>query len=198
MTKNVILSWPDRFALIEAYNPTDTQVCEVFNIDQSELDTARAMLQNGTFAGKSNIDTSKFVDLFKSTPVSVPTTVSVKPTTSDKIKKAVATKVPTKKGTATTHKKSTDGKPQTATKKVKVPQKRGRKGDKIARALQAVPTSPVSVEMFMKTHGISLAVLRQSKRFISKMDQSVADNIGVVFVRQDKSTKQLMIWREKK
>lgn len=52
-----------------------------------------------------------------------------------------------------------------STKKVAEPKKRGRKGDKIQNAFAAVPVEPVSVESFMATHGVSLAVLRQSKRF---------------------------------
>jgi len=52
-----------------------------------------------------------------------------------------------------------------ATKKVATPKKRGRKGDKITTAFLAVPVTPVSVEAFMSEFGVSLAVLRQAKRF---------------------------------
>jgi hypothetical protein len=43
--------------------------------------------------------------------------------------------------------------------------KRGRKGDKITKAFLAVPEIPTPIDEFMTTHGVSLAVLRQSKRF---------------------------------
>jgi viroplasmin and RNaseH domain-containing protein len=106
--------------------------------------------------------------------------------------------------TATTHTTAVDStatthaKPETATKKVKEPQKRGRKGDKITVALTAIPLVPVSVDSFINQYGVSLAVLRQSKRFIAKLDTATQASIGQVNVRQDKTTKQLMIWRETK
>jgi hypothetical protein len=45
-------------------------------------------------------------------------------------------------------------------------------------------------------HGVSLAVLRQSKRFLAKLDPAIVATIGRINVRQDKATKQLMIWRD--
>jgi hypothetical protein len=54
----------------------------------------------------------------------------------------------------------------------------------------------MSINAFMQQHGVSLAVLRQSKRFLAKLDPSVATKIGTIKVRQDKATKELMIWRE--
>jgi hypothetical protein len=52
-----------------------------------------------------------------------------------------------------------------ATKKAAAPKKRGRKGDKITTAFLAVPVEPVAIETFMSEFGVSLAVLRQAKRF---------------------------------
>lgn len=52
-----------------------------------------------------------------------------------------------------------------ASMRVPTPKKRGRKGDKITKCFLAVPVEPVSTEAFMAEHGVSLAVLRQSKRF---------------------------------
>lgn len=55
--------------------------------------------------------------------------------------------------------------PGPATMRTPTPKKRGRKGDKITKCFLAVPVEPVTVESFMAEHGVSLAVLRQSKRF---------------------------------
>lgn len=74
--------------------------------------------------------------------------------------------------------------------------KRGRKGSKIQQALLAVPKSPVNINSFMTQHGVSLAVLRQSKRFVAGLDPAVQERIGTVHVKQDKSTKTLTIWRD--
>jgi len=177
LTQN--LSWGERFALIDAYTPTDDQITAAFGLSQDELNTARTLRASGTFAASSQIDTSKYAGVFAAGN-------SIQPSTTTS---AIKTK-----GTATVHTK-----PETATKKTaqpKVPQKRGRKGNKIVSALQSVPTAPVPVADFIKQYGVSLAVLRQSKRFIEALDPTVAQTIGKVNVKQDKATKQLMIWRE--
>lgn len=196
MTPN--LSWNDRFALIDHFMPSDAQTCAVFGLTQDELDTARDLRAAGTFTGSPNFDYAPYVDAFAAAYVppsgSVPTIAnSGKPpalavTKADMDGKLVPTAI---KSTATVH-----ARPETATKRVKTPQKRGRKGDKITKALLAVPTTPVPVDQFGKTHGVSLAVLRQSKRFMEGMDAATASLIGKVNVRQDKNTKRLMIWRD--
>lgn len=168
------ISWSDRFALMDHFKPSDEQACAAFGLTKDELDTARSMAAAGTFRATPNLDITRYAHVFTadgSAPVaSIP-----------------ATPGPTN---------TTFAKPESATKRVKVPQKRGRKGDKIAIALQAVPMTAVPVDQFIAQHGISLAVLRQSKRFLSKLDPAVAAQIGKVNVRQDKATKQLVIWRE--
>ena len=69
--------------------------------------------------------------------------------------------------------------------------KRGRKGNNITNAFAAIPSSPVSAETFATQHNVSIAVLRQSKRFDTT-------GLGPVNVRKDKSAGTLMIWRESK
>jgi hypothetical protein len=88
--------------------------------------------------------------------------------------------------------------PETATKKVvvKVNQKRGRKGNKITSAFLAVTNEPIAVDRFVMQHGVSLAVLRQSKRFIEQMSEEDVAKVGKIVVKQNKETKTLMIWRE--
>lgn len=177
-TKHLTLNWNDRLALIDYFQPTDEQIQAVFNVNQDELDTARSLRQSGTFAPNANLDVSKYSRYFKTPSVSTQTTHA-----------ATATKA---KSTATTH-----AKPETATKKAKVPQKRGRKGNRIQLAFQSITETPVPVDIFMKQHNVSLAVLRQSKRFIETLVPEVAAKIGTINVRQDKQTKQLMVWRNK-
>jgi hypothetical protein len=80
--------------------------------------------------------------------------------------------------------------PQTATKPVRVPKKRGRKGDKIARAFREVPTTPVDFEQYAADHGVSPNVLRQIKRHDRFPEK------GKVYVRKNKTTKKMEIWRE--
>lgn len=197
------LSWNERFALIDRYSPTDEQVCAVFGLSADELATARDLRAAGTFSSSPNFDATPYAEVF--TSVVVPTTTitarngttasasMVVPTATPKAdveKINIPTTAP-KATAATTH-----ARPETASRRVKEPQKRGRKGDKITRALTAVPTTPVPVESFIAEHGVSLAVLRQSKRFIAAMDAATAATIGKVNVRQDRATHQLMIWRE--
>lgn len=70
-----------------------------------------------------------------------------------------------------------------------VPKKRGKKGDKIANAFASITTTPTDVNQVSKQYGVSIAVLRQAKRF---------DKTGMngVCVKKDKTTGSLMIWRE--
>lgn len=163
------MSWNDRLALIAHFKPADEAICKTFNLTPDELATARNLHENGQFTINAQLDVSKYGNIFA----------------------APTTKVLSAKSSATTHTK-----PETATKTLKSPQKRGRKGSKIYQAFQAVTTTPVSVDLFIKQHNVSLAVLRQSKRFIAKLDSSAVHKIGTINVRQDKKSKQLMIWRE--
>ncbi|TFH10737.1 MAG: hypothetical protein E4H14_01975 [Candidatus Thorarchaeota archaeon] len=181
-----VMSWNDRFALINHYQPTDAVICKAFNVEPDELATARQLLAAGSFGVNSQLDVKKYDDIF-----AVPAGNTVPVSTAPAKVATPATKPTGKKGGATVHVK-----PESATKKAKLPQKRGRKGDKISRALQAVTSTPVAVDSFIKQYGVSLAVLRQSKRFLEKMDNNVAKKIGKINVRQDKNSKQLMIWRE--
>jgi len=79
---------------------------------------------------------------------------------------------------------------QTATKAPKVLKKRGRKGNKIDTAFKKVPEKPVNFEKYCKKHGVTTNVLRQIKRHDHYKDT------GKVFIRKNKDTKKIMIWRE--
>lgn len=187
------LSWNDRFALIEHFKPSDAQVLAAFGLTQDELETARQLKAAGTFRATSNIDMEQFSGVFTNAQLNAPvmTAAATAGAVTSTVKQMAATARPVvRQTTATTH-----AKPETATKKSKEPQKRGRKGNKIQLALAAVPTTPVSAEQFSKEHNVSIAVLRQAKRFLAEMPAEVQAQIGNVCVRQD-ATKQLMIWRE--
>jgi len=167
------LNWSDRFALIDKYKPADETICSALDVTQDELDTARDLRSAGNFKAASEIKIDDYASLMSKAP----------------------TKTKAKVPTATTHTKAKTKKekadtPTTATKPVREPKKRGRKGSKIANAFMAIPSEPVSAEEFIAEHSVSLAVLRQSRRF----DKSGLD--GQVRVKQDKETKTLMVWRE--
>lgn len=176
------LSWADRFSLIDHFQPSDTAIMDAFNLSKDELATARQLRDSGTFTASKTLDVEAYKGIFSSADTSTPTK-TVHP----------SVKTPPSAGgnTSTSH-----AKPESATKRVKTPQKRGRKGDKITTALLSATSTPVPVEAFMKQYGVSLAVLRQAKRFIEKMDAETQARIGKVVVKQDKATKQLMIWRD--
>lgn len=165
------IGWSDRFALIDAYSPTDEQVCSTLGVTPAELKTARELRASGNFSN-SNLDVAKYASLFGGTSSSTSITKPQKASGSS---------------TAT----SRDGNaPLTASPRVKEPKKRGRKGSKIATAFAAIPSQPVSVAEFIAQHNVSVAVLRQSKRF------DTTGISGAVCVKKDKDTKELMIWRE--
>lgn len=204
MTK-LMLSWNDRFALIDHFAPSDAQVCAAFGLSQDELDTARSLRTAGTFAPTRNFEVTQYASVFTASgaaptandaPIARIANIAAPSTTGPA---TVAKAEHDKTGTQTTHRMPTatvHAKPESASKRVKEPQKRGRKGDKIVKAFSAVPTTQTPIDQFIAEHGVSLAVLRQSKRFLAAMDPAIAASIGKINVRQDKATHQLMIWRE--
>jgi hypothetical protein len=175
MSRSRTFTWNDRLTLIRDLKPTDEQACAAFGISQPELDVARSQLRAGVFSYNDELDTSSYSNLFASAEVSDGTSSTVTSTTS-----------PPRTNTTVT---STKAAPETASKVTREPKKRGRKGDKITQAFSSIPSTPVAAEEFAKQHGVSIAVLRQSKRF-----DSVGG--GTVKVKKDKATKTLMIWRE--
>jgi hypothetical protein len=183
--------------LIDHYQPSDSAVCAAFNLTQDELDTARILRAAGTFTTDPTFDVTPYQNVFTNAVQAIdqqPRIIGMGkpdmyPTTKDMIDAGDSSYGP--RGSATIH-----ARPESASKRVREPQKRGRKGDKIKQALCAVPTTPVPVDDFIKQYNISLAVLRQAKRFIEKFDETTVRQIGKINVRQDKVSKQLLIWRE--
>ena len=80
--------------------------------------------------------------------------------------------------------------PQTASKPPRVLKKRGRKGNKIDTAFKEIPQNAVDFAEYATAHGVTTNVLRQIKRH----DQY--KETGKVFVRKNKTTGKIMIWRE--
>lgn len=174
MKKATNLNWPGRLALLKAYSPSDADACRVLGVSKDELKTARDLEQVGTLVADSTLDTSGYRELFAQPSAGI---VNPKTRTApDSVVRDDSKKQP----------------PMSATKKVPAPKKRGRKGDRIARAFAAIPSEPVNVEDFRNSldDTVSVAVLRQSKRFD---DSGVA---GSVRVKKDKASGNLMIWRE--
>ena len=64
----------------------------------------------------------------------------------------------------------------------------GAKPSKITKAFDAITTTPQSVDSLIESYDVSLAVLRQSKRFDK-------NNAGRIHIRKDKATGTLMVWR---
>lgn len=158
------LSWNQRFALIDAYTPTDSQICDTFGVSSDELSTAREMRKAGTLTPSKDLDVNKYNGIFSTTTPA-----------------------------STTHSRpDATSKPETASMRAKEAKKRGRKGDKIQTAFAAIPGTPVVADQFVKQYNISMAVLRQSKRF------DKTGLTGLIRVKKDKATKSLMVWREDK
>lgn len=165
MSKSKSLSWCDRLALINHYKPTDEQAIKILSVTQDQLDTARDLSVTGAIVPTPNLDVDSYGKMFGITkPAVAKTTTSiVKPTS----------------GLA----------PQTASKVSRPPKKRGRKGTHIQDAFANIPEIPVAVDQFAAEQKISVAVLRQSKRFNKFPEQ------GEVHVAKNKTTKVLEIWK---
>jgi hypothetical protein len=174
--KGKTFTWNDRLTLIDHYKPTDEQACTVFGVQQAELDVARNHLKTGVFSLSQNLDVDSYDNLFASASGGTDSVTST------------ITKAPTRTKPTVTTVTTTKSAPETATAKVREKAKRGRKGDKIISAFASIPTTPTPAEDFAKQYGVSIAVLRQSKRF----DKTE----GTVKVKKDKASKTLMIWRE--
>lgn len=160
LTKLSELSWGQKFALIKAFKLDDATTVAKMNVTPNELHVAKELLRREAFAIDDSFDCSRYAEVFN------------------------PSEVPAKKVTgATSHKAAS-----TVGADGEAPKKRGRKGDKITKAFQAITSSPIVADQFTKQHNISLAVLRQSKRF----DKSGIP--GTIHVKKREGA--LMVWRE--
>ena len=156
--KNCI-SWGERFALIQQFQPTNEQILETFKVSEAELNFAYTCIGDGTFKVSKLQDVDKHNNIFEDETISF-----------GHVKRF-------------------------ATKPIKVPQRRGRKGDKITNAFTAIPSTPVPLDDFALEHEVSVPVLRQSKRF-DKTELPGSVKVKKILV-EGSTSKQLMIWREK-
>lgn len=154
-----LLTWNDRFALIDKFKPNDDTILMIFGVTDNELNAARSLRMVGVLVPAKNLDYNTYAPSFSTNQIEV--------------KNQMTTQEPTE--------------PQTATRKVL---KRGRKGNNIATAFQSVPNAPTNAADFALEHKVSMAVLRQSKRFDPFPDT------GQIRVKKDKESGQLTIWRE--
>ena len=58
------LSWNDRLALIKAYTPSDSVICNSLGVSQDELNTARDLESAGTFVATADLDVDSYGELF--------------------------------------------------------------------------------------------------------------------------------------
>lgn len=172
--------WNERLALIDYYKPSDEQIITAFGINKAELDTARQLVRVGTLVPSSTYDAANVENPFIATSEQSETVTSTATKT---------VKTPTKTSIKADGEASSP--PESATQKAVEKRKRGRKGTKISQAFAAIPATPVSVDDFAAQFGVSIPVLRQSKRFDTSPD------LGRVVVKVDKDSGKLQIWREK-
>jgi len=156
-----MLTWNDRFALIDKFEPTDNTILLIFGVTTNELSVARNLRNVGIMIPAKYIDYESYASAFSSNEKQEQTIM---------VEQAVNT-----------------DQPETATKKVL---KRGRKGNNIVTAFANVPPTPTNAEKFAEEYKVSMAVLRQSKRF------DTAGLSGAIRVKKDKESGKLMIWRE--
>lgn len=181
-----LMSWADRFLLIDRHQPAPAQICATFGITLDEMTVARQLLQEGVLGGETSPDVSTYpVEFFTkaSDPIAIegPTSTA---SPDDIIVPMLELYTPT------------PPKVNEAGVIIRAPQRRGKGGSKITEALLAVPTVPTPVETFARKMDVSVAVLRQSTRFIRAMTPDQQSRAGAVFVRKDPITRVLMIWKE--
>jgi hypothetical protein len=187
------IPWSHRLTIIRACDldlskPQVVQkVCDVFNIQPDHVDALQNMEASGDWTIDPEFDTSPYVHHFAGAndlpALAIPSAEAVaQPTPSQQPAVARPSAKPAMK------KDPTAQPPASASRTPRAPKKRGRKGSKIQKAFQAVPAEPTDAEAFAKKHQVSMAVLRQSKRFDK-------DGVGAVRVKQN-DDKVLMIWRE--
>lgn len=177
------LPWGQKLALLDHFNPDIRVACKVFNATEQELTVANEMRQKNVFTVDTSLDVTLFQPLFAQVTEQVAS------------EENIVVNVPVQQ---------VFSKPESASKPIKAksePKRRGRKGNKIKLALEAVPSTPTPADEFCAQHDVSLAVMCQAnKRFIQPIDEQepgFAAKVGTIMVKQDKVTKTVMIWSVK-
>lgn len=167
-------SWRDRLAVINEFQLSNASATTLFNTTDTELETARSLVSKGLLTVPALSVESK--QTWQSAIASVS---SIAPVPTSKVIVSARTAV--------------EPVVIVSAPKIKRPQptpggKRGRIGNKIITALNAIPSTPQSIDAFVTTYGISKTVLRQSKRFL--------DSPIKVSIKKDKVTGVEMICRK--
>ena len=166
-TAMIPTSWRDKLAVINEFKLSNAAAIQLFHTTETELTTARGLVEKGmltipTLGAEGRARWAPLVGTAATATVAVQTAIVVAPSTT--VKPAPARKAP-------------------------IPgAKRGRTGNKIITALNAIPTTPQPIDAFIAAHGISKTVLRQSKRFL--------DSAIKVSIKKDKATGVEMICRK--
>lgn len=163
------LCWADRFGIIAGMEvtPSDGDICRVFGVGQDDLANARQLYDQGIIRTNPRINVAFYARFFSGEKPEFPKgekRVRVLPHPADNEERRLFAS------------------------QNKTVRPRGRKSNNIDLAFKAIPASPVDVEKFAEKHRVSVAVLRQHKRF-DKYD-------GTVFVRKNKETGITEVWRE--
>lgn len=168
------LSWSDRFSIIAAAKVelpeiTEEDILKVFGVDKDDYEMASECLADGTFKTNTRIDANFYIPFFRGETPEFPEPEARSRTLPELVSKAID--------------------PENRQLFASKPQKRsGRKGNNITKAFAAIPNEPIPAEEFAEKHRVSMAVLRQYKRFDK-------ENTGQVNVRKNKDTGIIMIWR---
>lgn len=163
------LSWADRFGILENLTipVTDEDICRVFQVNTQELTVARELRSDGVLRTNPRINHAFYELFFKGETPEFPAAtqrVRVLPTPPDMEERRLYAS------------------------QNKVERPKGRKSNNIDMAFRAIPTVATDVEAFANKNRVSIAVLRQHKRFDKYP--------GTVFVRKNKQTGVTEIWRE--
>lgn len=166
------LSWADRFGIMSKMSevPSDDELCRVFRVDPNELRLARICLRDKVFRVNTKIDHSLYESVFKGEEVQFPTFGTTRTRTYPEFNEADRVLFASKR------------EEQKSKQKV-------RRTNNIDLAFKNIPTDPTPVEVYAEQHRVSVAVLRQHKRF-DKFQT------GVVYVKKNKETGVVEIWRE--
>lgn len=163
MKPTIPQSWQDRLAIINEFKMSNTDAVVLFATTERELAVARGLVEKGLMKVPTlNEETKQSWSSVMGTSTSQPIASSVQ---SAPQPSAVVSTVQSAKPT----------------------KHRGRQGTKIVAAFSNLTSTPEPVDVFVKKHGVSKTILRQSKRFL--------DSPIKVSIKRDKNTKQEMICR---
>lgn len=163
------LSWADRFGIMAKMEtkPSDEDICRVFKVSPDELSSARQCLSEGVFRVNAHVNHEFYELFFKGQTPEFPKAVQrtrVLPLPPDNEERRLFAS------------------------QNKTVRPRGRKSNNIDLAFKAIPSTPTDVEKFAEKNRVSVAVLRQHKRFDKYP--------GTVYVRKNKDTGVTEVWRE--